>query len=156
MEIRSIDKNANKPVDDTAPLLKWTKFVARLAAIGATVSGAAVAFFTSSSATSGIAITAAGASTLAAAEKIPNPKDKYLKTKHISPKLAAKLGVKKKPGEEDALTKKEKLEKKKEEMEKKLAAHKARADKRPPQVHVRRAASYETAAQFPDLPTTED
>lgn len=71
--------------DEAEPLLRWSKLIARFAAWAATVGGAAVAFFSASSVSSGVAITAAGASTLAAAEKIPDPKNKYLKTKHVPP-----------------------------------------------------------------------
>ena len=103
MKIKSFD-NTPPETDDATPLLRKAKFVARLAAIGATVGGAVIAFF-SSSATSGAAITAAGASTLAAAEKIPDPKSKYLKTKHIPPRLADKLNPKKKPSTPEEIAK---------------------------------------------------
>lgn len=64
--------------------------VTRIAAISATITGAFAALFSSSSVTGGITLTAAGASTLAAAEKIPDPK--YIKTKHIPPRAISKKG----------------------------------------------------------------
>ena len=81
---------ANAPVkkplevhEDTGFVLRWGKFATKVAAIGATVTGAFAALFSSSSITGGITLTAVGASTLAAAEKLPDPR--YIKTKHIPP-----------------------------------------------------------------------
>jgi len=62
-------------------VLKWGKIAAKLAAIGTTISGAVTAL--SGSATSGVALSAAGATTYAAAKGIPT--QGYEKTKHIPP-----------------------------------------------------------------------
>lgn len=78
--------------EDPSLLLRWGKIATRIAAISATITGALAALFSSSSVTSGITLTAAGASTLAAAEKLPNPR--YIKTKHIPPKVGAKKHAK--------------------------------------------------------------
>ncbi len=85
MSKEAIKKQEDAPVtEDSNVVLRWGKIVTRIAAIGATITGAFAALFSSSSITSGVALTAAGASTLAAAEKIPDPK--YIKTKHVPPK----------------------------------------------------------------------
>lgn len=76
--------------EDAGLVLRWGKIVTRIAAISATITGAFAALFSSSSITSGITLTAAGASTLAAAEKIPDPK--YIKTKHVPPRVISKKG----------------------------------------------------------------
>ena len=62
-------------------ILKWGKLLAKLAAIGTTISGAVAAL--SGSATAGITISAAGATTYAATKGIPTKG--YEKTKHIPP-----------------------------------------------------------------------
>ena len=61
--------------------LKWGKILAKFAAIGTTVSGAITAL--SGSATSGVALSAAGATTYAATKGLPS--QGYEKTKHIPP-----------------------------------------------------------------------
>lgn len=78
--------------EDSGLVLRWGKLITRIAAISATITGAFAALFSSSSVTSGITLTAAGASTLAAAEKIPDPK--YIKTKHVPPRTINKKGSK--------------------------------------------------------------
>lgn len=80
--------NLPKPkvkISEPSPMLRWSKLIARITAIGATITGAVAALFSSSSVTSGIALTAAGASTLAATEKLPDHKG-YIKTKHVPPR----------------------------------------------------------------------
>ncbi len=86
-----------KPIDafdddvaETGVILKWGKLITRITAISATLTGAFAALFSSSSVASGIALTAAGASTLAAAEKLPS--QRYVKTKHIPPHPALRSG----------------------------------------------------------------
>ena len=61
--------------------LKWGKIIAKLAAIGTTISGAVTAL--TSSATTGVAISAAGATTYAATKGLAP--QTYEKTKHIPP-----------------------------------------------------------------------
>ena len=77
-------ETAEQP-EDTSAIIRWGKLITRVTAISATLTGAFAALFSSSSVTSGITLTAAGASTLAAAEKLPDPR--YIKTKHIPPKV---------------------------------------------------------------------
>lgn len=77
-----VTKHAD-PLEDTSFILKWGKIVTRITAISATITGAFAAIFSSSS-VGGIGLTAMGAGTLAAAEKIPDPR--YTKTKHIPPR----------------------------------------------------------------------
>lgn len=67
-------------------IIRWSKVVAKFAAIGTTITGAVTAA-TSGSATTGFALGAAGATTYAATKSIPV--NGYEKTKHISP-LASK------------------------------------------------------------------
>jgi hypothetical protein len=62
-------------------ILKWGKIIAKLTAIGTTVSGAITAL--SGSATTGVALSAAGATTYAATKGLPS--QGYEKTKHIPP-----------------------------------------------------------------------
>jgi hypothetical protein len=62
-------------------ILKWGKLLAKLAAIGTTISGAVTAL--SGSATTGMALSAAGATTYAAAKTLPTKG--YEKTRHIPP-----------------------------------------------------------------------
>jgi len=64
--------------------LQWTRIVAKFAAIGTTIAGAVTAF--SSSATTGFAIGAAGATSYAAAKTVPV--HGYEKIKHVSPPRA--------------------------------------------------------------------
>ena len=62
-------------------LLKWGKVTAKIAVIGTTITGAATAL--SGSASTGVALSAAGATAYAATTGLPKPR--YEKTKHIPP-----------------------------------------------------------------------
>ena len=70
-------------------LLKWSKLIAKFAAICTTLTGAATVASSSSTATTGVALGAAGATGYAAAKNIPS--DGYERTKHIPPKAMADI-----------------------------------------------------------------
>ena len=73
-----------KTITKLAKFIRWSKIAAKFAAVSTTIA-AAVAAFASSSATTGFAIGAAGATSYAATKTIPV--HGYEKIKHISPPL---------------------------------------------------------------------
>jgi hypothetical protein len=85
-------------------VLKWGQFITKLAAIGTAISGAVTAL--SGSAASGIAISAAGATTYAATNGIQM--QGYEKTRHIPPGRVDKAANMMRMMEIDAMSKKKK------------------------------------------------
>lgn len=65
-------------------VLRWSKVVAKITAIGATVSGAVMSVV-GGSAVTGFAVSAAGATSYAAVKNIPIPVSGYERTRHIPP-----------------------------------------------------------------------
>jgi len=80
---------SKKTLITIAKVLKWSKIIAKFAAIGTTITGG-IAALTSASSSTGLALTAAGATTYVAAKNIPV--HDYEKTRHVSPRASQKNG----------------------------------------------------------------
>jgi hypothetical protein len=65
-------------------ILQWSKVTAKFIAVCSTIAGMVAAAASSSAATTGLALSAAGATTLAATKTIPSTRG-YEKIKHIAP-----------------------------------------------------------------------